>query len=195
MYEEHDVLFFESALIFEHNLEKNFDSIIGVYCSDKLVYKRLKDRNGFDDKDVIAESSKTRGSFLDILDASGVDTSNVKINNSILEKGSGPLHAIIRIEGDYVYKNKDNNSSPFVLRIHAYAGKSYIKVLHSIVYTGDPDMHNKMEGQYMSIATQNKSIVDEQKLKGDKGWMIPNDRIADAGFQLNYKLDANKIKF
>lgn len=150
------------------------------------------DRNGFDDKDVIAESSKTRGSFLDILDASGVDTSNVKITHSVLEKGSGPLHAIIRVEGNYLYKNKDNNSSPFVLRIHAYAGKSYIKVLHSIVYTGDPDMHTKMEGQYMSIATQNKSIVDEQKLKGDKGWMIPNDRIADAGFQLNYKLDATK---
>ncbi len=150
------------------------------------------DKNGFDEKDVIAESSKTRGSFLDILDASGIDTSNVKITHSVLEKGSGPLHAIIRIEGNYIYTKKDNNASPFVMRIHAYAGKSYIKVLHSIVYTGDPDMHTKMEGQYMSIATQNKSIVDEQKLKGDKGWMIPNDMIADAGFQLNYKMDASK---
>ncbi len=150
------------------------------------------ERNGFDDKDLIAESSKSRGTFLNILDQSGIDTSYVKITHTVQEKGSGPLHAILRIEGDYIYNKKDNNSSPFVMRIHAYAGKSYIKVLHSIVYTGDPDMHKKAEGQYASIATQNKSIVDENALKNDPGWMIPNDQISSAGFQIKYFLNGDK---
>ncbi len=149
-------------------------------------------RDGFDKDDLIAESSKTRGSFLDILDAAGIDTSRVKITHTVQEKGSGPLHAIVRIEGDYLYSRKDNNTSPFVMRIHAYAGKSYIKVLHSIVYTGEPDMHQKPEGQYAAIATQNKKIINEQALKNAPGWTVPNDQIADAGFVLNYRLDADK---
>ena len=55
------------------------------------------DRNGFDDKDLIAESSKTKGSFLNILDQSGIDTSRVKITHTVQEKGSGPLLSLIHI--------------------------------------------------------------------------------------------------
>jgi len=44
---KYKISFFESALIFEHNLEKHFDCIIGVYCDKKEVYKRLKKRNNF----------------------------------------------------------------------------------------------------------------------------------------------------
>jgi hypothetical protein len=150
------------------------------------------DRNGFDSNDLIAESNHSRGTFLNILDKSGIDTSRVKINHSVQEKGSGPLHAIIRIEGDYLYSKKDNNSSPFVMRIHAYAGKTYIKVLHTIIYTGDPDMHKKVEGEYASIATQNKSIVDEAALKNDPGWTVPNDQISSAGLQIKYNLSSDK---
>ena len=150
------------------------------------------ERNGFGKEDLIGESSKTRGSFLDILDQAGIDSSRVKITHTVLEKGSGPLHAIVRIEGDYLYNRKDNNSSPFVLRIHAYAGKSYIRVLHTIIYTGDPDMHKKRDGEYSSIATQNKKIVNETAMLNDKGWMVPNDQIAGAGFELKYYLGAEK---
>jgi len=42
-----DIIFFESALIFEHSIESNFDYIIGVYCDDKTTYERLSNRNGF----------------------------------------------------------------------------------------------------------------------------------------------------
>lgn len=149
-------------------------------------------RDGFDKSDLIAESSKTRGSFLDILDKAGIDSSRVKITHTVLEKGSGPLHAIIRIEGDYLYNRKDNNTSPFIMRIHAYAGKSYIRILHTIIYTGVPDMHKQQVGEYPSIATQNKKLVDEKSMLTDPGWIIPNDQIAEAGLMVNYKLDGNK---
>jgi len=149
-------------------------------------------RNGFDKDDIIAESSKNRGSFLDILDPAGIDSSRVKITNSFLEKGSGPLHAIIKIEGYYFYHRKDNNKSPFVIRIHAYAGKSYIRVLYTNVYTGVPDMEKIPEGQYALIATQNKKIVNDSALLNDPGWAVPNDQIADAGLMLKYNLHGRK---
>jgi dephospho-CoA kinase len=44
-----EVAFFESALIFEHEIDGSFDYIICVYCDENVVIDRLKKRNGFDD--------------------------------------------------------------------------------------------------------------------------------------------------
>ena len=93
------------------------------------------DGNGFDEADKIATSVNGRGSFLDLLDAQGIDASTAIVNRTVREKGSGPLHSIIRIEGEYSYSREDNRNSPFIIRVHAYAGKSYIKVLHTMTYT------------------------------------------------------------
>ncbi|WP_220096056.1 exo-rhamnogalacturonan lyase family protein [Daejeonella oryzae] len=150
------------------------------------------DGDGFDKNDLIAESDKGRGSFLDIIDQAGIDLSTAQIVNTTVEKGSGPLHAIIKVEGIYKYSRKDNNPSPFVIRIHAYAGKSYVRVLHSMVYTGEPDQHTKPKGEYGSIATQNSEIIDEKTLKDDPGWTKPNDQIAKAGLMLKYHLKGEK---
>lgn len=146
------------------------------------------DGDGFDDKDIIAVGEAGRASFLDLLDDAGLDRSNAVVIRTVKEKGSGPLHAIIRVEGEYKYSRDDNNTAPFITRIHAYAGKSYIKVQHTFVYTGDPDKHKKLPGEYESIATSDGKIVDESKLKGDKGFTQPNDRIAATGLALNYNL-------
>ena len=48
----HKISFFESALIFEHNLQDNFDLIIGVYCTEAKIFERLKQRNGFNKKQI-----------------------------------------------------------------------------------------------------------------------------------------------
>lgn len=150
------------------------------------------DNNGFDDQDIIAVSDKKRGTFMDILDDAGIDPSTAKINGTFVEKGSGPMHAIIRIEGEYLFNKSDNNPSPFTLRIHAYAGKSYIRLLHTFVYTGVPDKHVPVEGQYGALATQNKNIIDQSKLLNAPGWTEPNDRIKGLGFRLDYKMGASK---
>lgn len=47
---KHKISFFESALIFEHNLQNNFDLTIGVYCNDVQIFERLKQRNGFNEE-------------------------------------------------------------------------------------------------------------------------------------------------
>ncbi|MCH7676113.1 hypothetical protein IH879_14335 [candidate division KSB1 bacterium] len=144
--------------------------------------------DGFDENDIIAEGPEGRGSFLDILDDIGLDKSKAVIKRNWIEKGSGPLHMIIRAEGEYQYSRDDNNPSPFVLRVHAYAGKSYVRVLHTLTYTGEPDKHKPFEGEHALIATGSENIIDEETLVGDPGWTQPNDRIAAAGLSLDYKL-------
>lgn len=147
--------------------------------------------DGFDENDIIATGSPGRASFLDLLDKAGLDPSNAVVIRTVKEKGTGPLHAIIRVEGEYRYSRDDNNTAPFITRIHAYAGKSYIKVQHTFIYTGEPDMHRKLPGEYEAIATENGRIIDEERLGNDPGFMIPNDQIAATGLTLNYNLSEN----
>src|SRR5690606_831452 len=95
--------------------------------------------NGFDAQHVIAEGIEGRGSFLDLINEAGTDESQAVVIQQYIEKGSGPLHAILKVEGEYRYTEPDHAPSPFVTYIHAYAGKPYVKVYHTITYTGNPD--------------------------------------------------------
>ncbi|MDR9447577.1 MAG: hypothetical protein RI519_07610, partial [Balneolaceae bacterium] len=130
-----------------------------------------------------------RGSFVDLVDPSGKDISKAVVTRTVKEKGSGPLHAIIRVEGEYQYENKSHPSAPFIIRVHAFAGKTFIKVDHTFVYTGTPDQSPKLEEgfEYEAIATQTEKIVDESVLLDHPGWTLPNDQIQAAGVRLQYK--------
>jgi hypothetical protein len=94
--------------------------------------------NGFDNADEIASGPAARGSFADVLDEAGVDSSKATVIRTTLERGSGPLHVVLRVDGEYRYGRQDNQASPFITRIHAYAGRSYIRVLHTWVYWAHP---------------------------------------------------------
>jgi len=75
------------------------------------------------------------------LDASSLAVTEVKLETA------GPLHAVVLIAGKYKYKlvgstitgTDVKGDCPFRLRIHAYAGKSYLKVEHFFYYEGDGD--------------------------------------------------------
>lgn len=150
--------------------------------------------DGFDENDRIARGTQGRSSFLDLFDDAGIDRSNAVITKTVKELGSGPLHSIIRVEGEYRYNRDDNNVSPFITRIHTYAGKSYVKVLHTITYTGNPDKHSSTKGEYSSIATHEGDIIDENLLEGDVGWTEADDRIESTGLSLKYNLTGD-IKY
>jgi len=151
-----------------------------------------QDGDGFDQKDLIAQApGDGRGAFLDILDDNGLDPSKAEVTYMTEERGSGPLHVILRVEGTYHYSRKDNNDAPFVMRIHVYAGKSYLRVLNTLVYTGVPDKHEPVAGEHALIATTaDTNIIDEDSLEAvhDPGWTQPNDRIAKTGLNLKYHL-------
>lgn len=143
--------------------------------------------DGFEPDDVIATGPQTkRGSFVDILDDAGLDPARAIVRQTYMERGSGPLHMIVRVEGEYRYGRKDNESAPFVTRIHAYAGKSYLRVLHTFVYTGKPDKHAPLTGEFPHVATQAKELTFGNP--GDPGWTQPDDRLAAIGLGLRLQL-------
>ena len=55
----------------------------------------------------------TPGRLLDLLDELGIDSSKAIIHRTVRERGSGPLHAILRLEGEYMYSRKDNRPCQF----------------------------------------------------------------------------------
>lgn len=51
-HKDEEIIFNESALIFEHNKQDSFDDIICVYANKDIVIERLKSRNGFTDEQI-----------------------------------------------------------------------------------------------------------------------------------------------
>jgi hypothetical protein len=148
------------------------------------------DGNGFGDADEIAAGPAGRGSFADVLDDAGVDASKATILRTTLERGTGPLHAVLRVDGEYRYGRADNQVSPFVTRIHAYAGRTYIRVLHTWVYTGTPDHHRPQEGDYPHVATQTDKLIVTDP--ADTGWTRPQDRLQALGLSVTLRLGDGK---
>jgi hypothetical protein len=147
------------------------------------------DGKGFGEDDLMAVApTGGRGSFLDLVNDAGPDASKAFVRRTTMERGSGPLHAIIRVDGEYRYSRPGHAAAPFVTRIHAYAGRSYITVSHTFVFTGDPDKHKKAEGEHEHIATQTEKIIPE--IANDPGWMQPNDRLSAAGLAVELKTPA-----
>ncbi len=149
------------------------------------------DNDGFTDADEIAAGPAARGSFADVLDEAGVDGSKATVIRTTLERGSGPLHVVLRVDGEYRYGRGDNQASPFITRIHAYAGRSYIKVLHTWVYTGTPDHHRPQEGDYPHVATQGERLIKTDPT--DTGWVKANDQLQSLGLSLTLRLNRNGL--
>ncbi len=150
--------------------------------------------DGFAPRHLIAEGIASRGSFLDLADDDGIDPSSAVIHQTFIERGSGPLHAILRIEGEYRYQRPEHPASPFVTYIHAYAGRSHLRVLHTITYTGTPDRGAPLAGrQHRDVATQGELIVDEGERSNDPGITEPDDMIASAGLGLAWRLDGEPV--
>lgn len=46
------IIFYESALIFEHDKQKDFDYVFCCHASQETIIKRLKKRNGYSDEEI-----------------------------------------------------------------------------------------------------------------------------------------------
>ena len=200
----------ESPIVFKNNQRSNGYAEIttgplrfrigkgGSGFIDRIEFNPAAD--GFSEDDVIARGLERRGSFLDfvndsvstldVMNEAGIDTSGAVITQQFIERGSGPLHAILRVEGEYEYERDELENSPFVTYIHAYAGKSYVKVLHTITYTGNPDRSEPLgQKEHADIATQIEFIVDEKERSKDEGLTIPADKISATGLGLSFDIE------
>jgi len=157
---------------------------------------KLKPSSNPEDEKIIAEGLKNgRGNFVDLLDDDGMDLSKAEITFVRADKGSGPMHTILHIDGVYHYDRK--NEAPFEMHIHVYKNKTYIKVLNTMIYTGVPTKHPLLEGQHAMIAISDKNIINEDSLARakDKRWTQPGDQIAQMGLNLKYNLNNGPITF
>ena len=124
------------------------------------------DGTGFIDEltwagNTVSDSKGRRLNFLDFLHtkspadyhpmnrtipAAEEDPSKVVVTDVTLEK-TGPLHAVVRIDGKYTYKKVGSTiegtdvkgDCPFRIRIHAYLNQRLLKVEHFFYYEGDGD--------------------------------------------------------
>jgi hypothetical protein len=58
---------------------------------------------------------------------------------------SGPVRAVVKIEGRHQGERSDRRWLPFVVRLYFYAGKESVRVVHSIIFDGDQD-HDFIRG-------------------------------------------------
>jgi hypothetical protein len=52
---------------------------------------------------------------------------------------SGPVRAVVKIEGEHWGARSDRRWLPFVVRLYFYAGQKTVRVVHTIIYDGDQD--------------------------------------------------------
>jgi hypothetical protein len=95
----------------------------------------------------IVEGGGGRRSFYDIVHGDGGrdvedfsitgqdDPSKVRVRSVKIEE-QGPMRVVIAVLGSYVHKGLPDSQA--TVRIHAYAGKSYVKVFHTFTYRGWP---------------------------------------------------------
>lgn len=160
---------------------------MGGFIND--VQLNLNNDNFSDNSKIIGNPAYGRGAFVDIIDDQGLDLSKAEITGVREDKGSGPMHVILHVDGVYHYQH--NTDAPFEMHIHVYAGQSYLKVLNTMIYTGVPTKHPLLEGQHALIATTlDTKIINEDSLASakDKRWLEPNDQIAQMGINLKYNL-------
>jgi len=60
-----------------------------------------------------------------------------KIEKVTLEQ-SGPVRAVVKIEGEHFSDKANRALLPFVVRLYFYSGNEPMRIVHSFVYNGDP---------------------------------------------------------
>ena len=99
------------------------------------VFTFAKSGCGFLDQVSVGGRSLGRG--VHFARFTGDATANKAVVTALtVEEGNGvanPLRCVVKIDGYY----DGHLKTPFILRVHAYAGKAFLKVVHTFVYAGD----------------------------------------------------------
>lgn len=100
---------------------------------------------------------------------------------------SGPLKACIRAEGWFVSERQEKFCK-FVARIYAFAGADYLKVQHTLIYTGYPE--NKYHYLYKGKRLPKNETIQEISLKTE----LPAMNNADFTFSADGKIMQSALK-
>ncbi|SMO53922.1 hypothetical protein SAMN06265219_104123 [Gracilimonas mengyeensis] len=92
-----------------------------------------------------------------------------RIQEVTLEQ-SGPVRAVVKVEGSHVAPKSDREWLPFVVRLYFYAGQSSVKMVHSFVFDGDQkEDFIKGLGVEFSVPMREQTHNRWAKFTGDTG--------------------------
>lgn len=92
-----------------------------------------------------------------------------QILNVTLEQ-SGPVRAVVKIEGNHIAPNENRVWLPFVIRLYFYSEQSSVKMVHSFVFDGDQKQDFiKGLGIQFSVPLQDQTHNRWVKFSGDTG--------------------------
>jgi len=69
---------------------------------------------------------------------------------SVTVEQSGPIRAVVKIEGRHYSASADRHWLPFVVRLYFYAGEDTVRMVHTIIFDGDQD-HDFIRGLALSV--------------------------------------------
>ena len=61
-----------------------------------------------------------------------------RVENVTVEQ-SGPVRAVVKVEGRHYSASADRHWLPFVVRLYFYAGQDTVRMVHTIIFDGDQD--------------------------------------------------------
>jgi hypothetical protein len=119
-----------------------------------------------------------------------------KIDAAILES-SGPVRAVVKITGRHASSTSTREWLPFVVRLYFYAGGDAVRMLHTIVYDGNPQtdaisglgirfsvpMHGAFHDRHVRFSGQEKGLFAEAVrtltgLRRDPGALVKEAQLA-----------------
>ena len=84
---------------------------------------------------------------------------------------SGPVRAVVKIEGNHTAQNNSREWLPFVIRLYFYEGQSSVKMVHSFVFDGDQkEDFIKGLGIEFSVPMREQTHNRWVKFSGDTGF-------------------------
>ena len=81
-------------------------------------------------------------------------------NLEVVIEDNAPLHSVIRISGTHL-NTEGMGFSTFIVRLHFYKDESFIKVSHTMVYTGDETQQIKSFGLKLPMISSGSSTIIE----------------------------------
>jgi hypothetical protein len=131
------------------------DAVVVTPTADALLIKTgklqcripLKGPNLFDSM-TIDGKEVARNAQLECIDQVGPETDDLNpparqryisdVQKVTLEQ-SGPVRAVVKLEGFHKAQSGDRQWLPFVVRLYFYAGDEPVRLMHTIVFDGDQD--------------------------------------------------------
>ncbi|WP_295655560.1 hypothetical protein [uncultured Mucilaginibacter sp.] len=71
------------------------------------------------------------------IDASATKQKLISKISSVTVEQSGPIRAVVRIEGNFINGQGNVSLFPFIVRLYFYQGTQSIRMVHTIIYNGD----------------------------------------------------------